>query len=164
MLLKDAADSTNEEEVWPYISKMTLRLGFVMTLALWHTVCFFNWNWNHKSGNIIVGIICKPPDVPCSNFTDAFNDTLSQVYNDRKRVYTMGDFNVNLLLHDTYSSLKDFINMSSSNSFFSLIKKPTRITSGSTTLLNNIFTDEYSDHRTGIFFTDLSDHLPVFRS
>ena len=50
----------------------------------------------------------------------------------------------------------------SSNSFFPLINKPTRITSDSATLIDNIFTNDFSDHKIGILLTDISDHLPVF--
>lgn len=117
---------------------------------------------NPTSGNIIVGTVYKPPDIVCSDFTDSFNDILAKVHNDRKKVYIMGDFNINLLLQETSRSVQDFINALASNSFFPLVNKPTRITPGSATLLDNIFTNEFSDHKTGILLTDISDHLPVF--
>ena len=36
----------------------------------------------------------------------------------------MGDFNINLLLHDTSRSVQDYINTLSSNSFFNLLTNP----------------------------------------
>ena len=47
--------------------------------------------------------------------------------------------------------------------FFPLITRPTRITSHTATLLDNIFVnclDSYCD--SGLLFSDISDHLPVF--
>ena len=47
--------------------------------------------------------------------------------------------------------------------FHPLITKPTRITSYSATLIDNIFTND-SEFRakSGIIITDISDHPPVF--
>ena len=40
---------------------------------------------------------------------------------------------------------------------------PTRITETSRTLIDNIFTDDFSnEHFSGIQYSDISDHLPVF--
>ena len=68
----------------------------------------------------------------------------------------------NLLHHITNGHVQDFIDMLSSNSFVPLINKPTRITPGSATLIDNILTSVLSDHRTGILTTDISDHFPIF--
>ena len=50
-----------------------------------------------------------------------------------------------------------------SHSFLPLISQPTRITSHTATLIDNIFTNHlpYAAIK-GIFFTDVSDHLPIF--
>ena len=51
-----------------------------------------------------------------------------------------------------------------SNSLYTLISKPTRITSSTATLIDNIFTNNLElNMNRGIFYTDLSDHLPVFQ-
>ena len=52
----------------------------------------------------------------------------------------------------------------SSNSLYPTcsITKPTRITSNSATLIDNIFTNSKSYQTSGIIITDISDHLPVF--
>ena len=48
-------------------------------------------------------------------------------------------------------------------SFFPLITRPTRITSHTKTLIDNIFANQFRDHpRSGLLFTEISDHLPVF--
>ena len=51
-----------------------------------------------------------------------------------------------------------------SNSLYTLISKPTRITSSTATLIDNIFTNNLElNTNSGILYTDLSDHLPVFQ-
>ena len=79
------------------------------------------------SGNIIVGILYKPPDTSCVNFIDGFNKILGHVQNENKKCYIMGDFNINLLHHITNGHVQDFIDMISSNSFVPLTNKPTCI-------------------------------------
>ena len=53
----------------------------------------------------------------------------------------MGDFNINLLNEDVHTLTNDFLNIMSSNSLYPSITKPTRITSNSATLIDNIFTN-----------------------
>ena len=44
-----------------------------------------------------------------------------------------------------------------------MITRPTRITSHTATLLDNIFANKFFDHsRSGLLIIDVSDHLPVF--
>ena len=50
-----------------------------------------------------------------------------------------------------------------SNMLFPLIMRPTRITSNTATLIDNIFTNNLNHVMfNGLLFTDISDHLPVF--
>jgi hypothetical protein len=47
--------------------------------------------------------------------------------------------------------------------FIPLMTRPTRITSHTATLIDNIFTNQLSHClKSGLLFTDISDHLPVF--
>ena len=48
--------------------------------------------------------------------------------------------------------------------FFPLIKLPSRITSHTASLIDNIFSNhvEHSYLRSGLLITDISDHLPIF--
>ena len=51
-----------------------------------------------------------------------------------------------------------------SNGFYPLISKPTRITSHSATLIDNIFSNDLDNHKfSGILWSDISDHLPIFQ-
>ena len=62
-----------------------------------------------------------------------------------------------------HSLIGEFLGVTYANLFFSLILRPTRITSHSASLIDNIFTKSfYNDIVSGLFFTDVSDHLPNF--
>ena len=75
----------------------------------------------------------------------------------------MGDFNLNLMNHHCHSITGEFLDALYSNMFFPLITRPTRITSHSATLIDNIFVNQFFDSsRSGLLFTDISDHLPIF--
>ena len=76
----------------------------------------------------------------------------------------MGDFNINILKSHSHQPKYEFINLMTSNSLNSLISKPTRITSSTATLIDNIFTNNLElKMNSGILYTDWSDHLPVFQ-
>ena len=76
----------------------------------------------------------------------------------------MGDFNINILNSHSHQPTNEFINLMTSNSLYPLISKPTRITSSTATLIDNIFTNNLElNMNSGILYTDLSDHLPVFQ-
>ena len=75
----------------------------------------------------------------------------------------MGDFNLDLLQYNHHVPTQEFIDSLFSHAFFPLISNPTRLTSYSATLIDNIFTNNLSQHVfNGIVLNDLSDHLPVF--
>ena len=72
-----------------------------------------------------------------------------------------GDFNIDLLKHETNNNTKHFLDTMHSLGLYPLIDKPTRIRDGLTTLIDNIFTNELRFNLTSdIMFNDSSDHLP----
>ena len=75
----------------------------------------------------------------------------------------MGDFNLDLLQYNHHTPTKEFIDTLFSHAFIPLISNPTRLTSYSATLINNIFTNNLTQNvLNGIVLNDLSDHLLVF--
>ena len=77
----------------------------------------------------------------------------------------MGDFNLYLLHYTTHSPTQEFIDSLFSYGFYPLISKPTRITSHSATLIDNIFTNEPATcTHSCIVLNDISDHMPVVAS
>ncbi|CAH3039726.1 unnamed protein product, partial [Pocillopora meandrina] len=73
------------------------------------------------------------------------------------------DFNLDLLQYNHHVPTQEFIDSLFSHAFLPLISNPTRLTSYSATLIDNIFTNNLAPSvYSGIILNDLSDHLPVF--
>ena len=85
--------------------------------------------------------------------------------NENKRVYIMGDFNLNLLNCSNDNDVKQLINTFHSRNLFSVITKPTRVTSTSATLLDHCWTNDILNcFENNIIFNTLSDHFPIYAS
>ena len=114
-----------------------------------------------KPRNIIIGIIYRPPNDMVEEFKESFASLLQLTYKMLK-CFLMEDFNLDLLKMEENRHIKNFTNMFSST-FYPLISRPTRITSTTAILIDNIFLNNIEEnYECGISFTDLSDHLPVF--
>ena len=73
-----------------------------------------------------------------------------------------GDFNIDLLKYDAHRGTGLFLDCLRENALVPLITKPTRFTSDSSTLIDNIFTNKQNNVMlSGILITDISGHLPV---
>ena len=113
----------------------------------------------------IVGLIYRPPCTDLVQFNLELDAILSKIKLENSICYLMGDFNVNIINFENHDATSDFLNTMFSYSFFPLINKPTRITSTSSTLIDNIFCNKVPDCDNavgGLLITDLSDHLPIF--
>ena len=114
-----------------------------------------------KQKNIVVGCIYNPPGNSIEVFSDYISDITSCI--NSKISYICGDFNINLLNHDTNSNVSNFLNVFTSENLYPLITHPTRISSNTATLIDNIFTNVLNKNiHSGILMEDLSDHLPIF--
>ena len=116
--------------------------------------------------NVIVGIIYRPPNQNVNDFVIRMYDVLGKISRDNKICYFMGDFNLNLLNNQNHNATGEFLDGLYSHlfNFFPLIMLPSRITSYTATLIDNIFSNhvEHSYLRSGLLITDISDHLPIF--
>jgi len=113
--------------------------------------------------NIIVGCVYRPPNQNTALLQDKLYDSLSYISKDNKQCYVMGDFNLDLLQYNHHTPTQEFMDALFSFAFFPLIPNPTRLTSYSVTLIDNIFTNNLSQNvLNGVVLNDLSDHLPVF--
>ena len=116
-----------------------------------------------KGKNIIVGVIYRPPNQPLNEFLAKNNESLGKISRENKICYYMGDFNLNLINFQTHNQTGEFLDDMYSNMFLPLITRPSRITSHSATLIDNIFCNSFDgDSRNGLLFTDISDHFPIF--
>ncbi|XP_060780217.1 uncharacterized protein LOC132888186 isoform X1 [Neoarius graeffei] len=81
----------------------------------------------------------------------------------QKVMYICGDFNIDLFNHKKHKMTEEFINSVFSMGLYPTITRPSRITSHSTTLIDNIFTNILENNiESGLLLTDISDHLPIF--
>ena len=116
--------------------------------------------------DLIIGVIYRTPDTDVKDFNVKVSNILDQIGTHKKKVYLMGDYNINLLNSGTHEHISEFVDILYSNEFLPLISRPTRITSTSATLIDNIMTNcldnFYNSYINGILVTDISDNFPVF--
>ena len=89
------------------------------------------------------------------------NKLLENISKEQKSIFLLGDFNVNLL--NEHNEANQFLVSLASNSFIPLVLQPTRITSHSNTLIDNIFSNVIDpDIISGNLTATISDHLLQF--
>ena len=85
------------------------------------------------------------------------------VRKEKKDIYLMGDYNIDLLHHQSHNKTNEFLETMFSHNMYPLISKPTRINTRSCTLIDNIFMNAFHENvETGLLYTDISDHFPIF--
>jgi hypothetical protein len=119
--------------------------------------------YNTKS-NIIIGVMYRIPGQDISTFNTYFKSVLERIKQENKIVYYNADFNINILNANEHTATNDFIELVFSFSCIPLITRPSRITNVSSTLIDNIFTNNFqnSECLKGLFINDISDHFPIF--
>ena len=112
----------------------------------------------HKK-NIVISCLCKHPT--CT--IDELFSNLEKLYiNKHCDIYLCGDFNINIL-NQTNNVTNELLHCLYGLCMFPLIIRPTRITSHSATLIDNIFSNAFGiGHNSGILVNELSDHLLIF--
>lgn len=117
-----------------------------------------------KSQHIFLICIYRPPGTPI----DAFITELEILLNNKalsKRVIITGDLNINLLKASAHEPSGNFFNCMMANRYIPLINKPTRVTSETSTLIDNFFVNFYSNKlNTAILQYPISDHYPILLS
>ena len=118
-----------------------------------------------KKQNAIVGVMYRPPDTDMNVFNECLNSILSKSKTEKKLLYIIADFNINLLNADTHNATQNFLNIMYSNSLLPNITKLSRVSSKSATLIDNIFSNSLLGNQsvlTGLMYCDISDHFPIF--
>ena len=136
-------------------------------LDLCSSTCEFESVWieieNAKSKNILCCCAYRHPSSDINSFLDHMQETLSKIANENKIAIIMGDFNINLLNFENHTLSSDFINTMFSNHFQPLILQPTRVTDSTSTLIDNIFSNDLSCKViSGNILVQISDHFPQF--
>ena len=93
-----------------------------------------------------------------------FNDFMVKLATENKTSYLSGDFDINLLKVESDRHINNFYNILTTNLFVPHITLPTRITSHSQTLIDNIFSNDpdFASGISGNFTFSISDHLAQF--
>ena len=112
---------------------------------------------------MIVGCIYKHPALQINDFKSDFISPLSLKLQKEssKRIFLLGDFNIDLLKYELPDSINNFIDTLSSNFLLPHILLPTRI-SETSKLIDNIFSNSTSleEIESGNVTSTFSDHLP----
>ena len=116
-----------------------------------------------KAANIIIGCIYRHPNTYVMDFNSQLTKLLDKInQNPNKPSILTGDFNLNLIKADTHPQTNDFLSIMTAHSFIPTITKPTRITSTTATLIDNVFINCITaKYARCILCSDISDHLPI---
>ena len=118
---------------------------------------------NENGKNYIVGCIYKHHTISPKDFTELMATLLSKISKEKKPCYLAGDFNMNLFQLDTKSDIGHYFDVITEKNFTPLITSPTRITSSTKTLIDNILYNEFSNNIiSGNLLVGISDHIPQF--
>ena len=117
-----------------------------------------------SQNNIIIGLLYRPRGTDKSIFGEELNTICTRIKPTRKICHMIGDYNINHLNAESHPPTQDFLNCMYSNSLFPVITKPTRVTTSSATLIDNLFTNAIANAQsfTGILYAHVSDHFPIF--
>ena len=114
----------------------------------------------------VIGNIYKPPYEGLEDFNlflTEFHDFVNMLSGYGHSSYICGDFNINLLKISTKSHYNTFFENMLSSGFYPKITLPTRICNTSSTIIDNIFSNEMcSNDASGIFVNHISDHQAIF--
>lgn len=116
-----------------------------------------------KHKNLFISCIYRPPSGNIKLFNQKITSILQNPQVANKEILVMGDLNLdylhccnNKLIHESYNNFL-------LHGLVPLISKPTRVTSTSKTIIDNILTNYSNGNlKTGVIKTDLSDHFPIF--
>ena len=101
-----------------------------------------------------------------NDFIHLMDNLLSHNPFTNNKTIIAGDFKINLLEHNQHTPTNNFLSMMQSSNYFPHISRPTRFpddnSTASPSLLDHIWTNFTDPSSSGILFSPLSDHLPVF--
>ena len=118
--------------------------------------------------NIIIGNIYRPPKESVrhlNDFHDDFMETVHLLPQRSNEIILAGDFNIDLLKIRSKPRFENFFETMCTLNLLPKITNPTRISSNSCTLIDNIYcsvTKCFNDISAGVLSHRLSDHQPVF--
>ena len=143
-----------DKMVYYEMSKLTMMCDYIECVFI---------KINYLDYNLIVGVVLRPPNSNMVDFNDSMHDILEK--NAHHPCYIMGDFNLDLLKHELHRPTERFLDTMYANSYIPMINRPTRVTRNTCTLIDNIFTNNYSINSqlfNGILKAGISDYYILF--
>ena len=121
---------------------------------------------NKGCKNTIIGCIYRHPHLNnIDTFSEYINNCLIKLNKENKDVYMAGDFNIDLLKYDSNARYREFYNLMTSNGYLPLITLPTRLKDSTHTLIDNIFTNSFTqESHSGNILIEFAVHLSQFAS
>ena len=115
-----------------------------------------------KNCNTIIGVIYRPPGSGLTEFQKEFDLLNSKFEGKNKEIILLGDFNIDLLKVNDHKDTNIFYNNLIAQHYLPAITKPTRITTSTHSLIDNIFCTNWAKLLSAsIIISDISDHLPI---
>ena len=116
---------------------------------------------SNSSSNMIIYVVYRPPNTDPIYFTTQLSLSINHRSMINKTIYIIGDFNINLFQNDINTISSQFTNSLYCLNLIPLITSPTRVTDHSSTLIDNIFTNNLIEHTSAVLKYDISDHFPI---
>ena len=119
---------------------------------------------NQTCKNIIITTCYRPPNAIITPFKTHITNIFKKLLKKNKKIFFLGDFNINSLDYTTNDKVRKFIDLMFSKGMLSVINRPTRISKNKFSCIDHIYTNSFlnSSIISGIVKTDISDHFPVF--
>jgi exonuclease III len=108
------------------------------------------------------GVLYRPPGQDLEEFNNECSQLLCNLSLKDKDTYILGDFNIDLLKTNNHTLTSNFMDIMTSHHFLPVITQPTRVTTTTATLIDNIFSNRTTKIIDSvIIIDDISDHLPI---
>ena len=141
-------------------------LNLAFTCTKWEGYCIKISQTEPFIKHHIIANIYKPPYEGSEDFDvflKEFDDFVNLLQNYVHSSHICGDFNINLLKIHSKPHYNTFFKNMLSSGFYPKITLPTRICDTSSTIIDNIYSNEIDCYdNSGIFINHISDHQPIF--
>ena len=126
-------------------------------------------NFSYMNENYVIGGIYRHPNGIVNHFVNDLENTLVK-FDNKTTIIIAGDMNVDLIKFENDNTI-NYLTTLLSNQYLPYVTLPTRITDFSATCIDHIFVRFAKNHKSklnqimsGIFYCDITDHLPCFLS
>ena len=119
----------------------------------------------HSQKYLLCNVYRKPGEIldDFNLFLEEFGSFIRLVKNINRSSYICGDYNIDLLKIKTNKHFNEFFDNLITTGFFPKITLPTRFTEQSSTLIDNVFSNNIEERETsGILLNHISDHQLLF--